>query len=92
MPFALHAAPAFAHIDVDSGGTHMSRVAGGFDIKASPCGVAGAPRGANVYKYKPGSTINIKVVENIPHPGYFRIAFDNDGDDDFPIPTGTSGE
>jgi hypothetical protein len=92
LPVALSAMPAFAHIDVDMGGTHKSRVAGGYDIKAAPCGVADAPRGMNVYKYKPGATINIKVVENIPHPGYFRISFDNDGDDDFVIPTGTAGE
>jgi len=92
LSFSLNAAPALAHIDVDMGGSHKSRVAGGYDIKAPPCGVADAPRGTNVYKYKPGATINIKVLENIPHPSYFRVSFDDDGDDDFVIPTGTAGE
>lgn len=92
LPVALSAGTALAHIDVDMGGSHMSRVSGGYDIKAPPCGVADAPRGTNVYKYKPGATINIKVLENIPHPSYFRVSFDDDGDDDFVIPTGTAGE
>jgi hypothetical protein len=82
------AGAAHAHISVDAGGTHMARTS---EQKAGPCGAAGAARGANVYTYKPGATITIKVAEEIPHPGYFRISFDNDGDDDFVVPTGTEG-
>ncbi|MDD9940116.1 MAG: hypothetical protein OXU20_03540 [Myxococcales bacterium] len=54
--------------------------------------MTGSQRGTNVYTYRPGATINISVRETISHPGYFRIAFDADGDDDFPVPEGTSGE
>lgn len=92
LPLLLSAGTASAHIDVDMGGTHKSRVSGGYEIKDAPCGVADAPRSTNVYRYRPGATITIKVYENISHPGYFRISFDNDGDDGFVIPSGTSGE
>jgi MYXO-CTERM domain-containing protein len=81
---------ARAHISVDDGGTHMSR-SGVDDQKDAPCGVAGSKRGTNVYKYKPGATITLSIAETISHPGYFRIAFDKDGDDNFPIPMGTDG-
>jgi len=81
--------PAQAHIDVTMGGTHESR---GDGQKAAPCGTAGSQRGDKVYRYRPGATIHISLVETVPHPGYFRIAFDADGDDDFPTPSGTSGE
>jgi hypothetical protein len=83
---------ARAHFD-QLDGTHMSRSGGGLDqIKAAPCGIAGSTRGTNVYTYKPGSTITISVDEYIPHPGYYRIAFDNDGDDGFVTPASISGE
>ena len=82
---------AKAHIDINQGGTHMSRTPGS-GIKTAPCGVAGSQRGTNVYTYRPGATINISVKETISHPGYFRISFDDSGDDDFTIPSGTSGE
>jgi hypothetical protein len=48
--------------------------------------MTGGKRGNNVYEYRPGETITIKVKEFVPHPGYFRIAFDNDGDDGFKEP------
>jgi hypothetical protein len=76
--------PSFAqaHIDIDAAGTHLSRY-GRRDIKQGPCGRVDGERGTNVYTYKPGETITIDLEEFVPHPGYFRIAFDNDGDDDF---------
>jgi len=92
VSLTLSASTAFAHIDVDMGGTHKSRVSGGYDIKDAPCGMADAKRGTNVYKYRPGATVTIKVYENIAHPSYFRISFDNDGTDNFVIPSGTAGE
>jgi hypothetical protein len=46
----------------------------------------GGARGTNVYTYEAGSTIQISLRESIPHPGYFRIAFDADGDDAFRDP------
>jgi hypothetical protein len=39
-----------------------------------------------VYTYEPGQTITVKFTEYISHPGYFRFAFDNDGDNDFVTP------
>lgn len=82
-------AASFAHIDLKQAGTHVSRYeqgAGGRDTKIGPCGnPAGVATGAT-YTYKPGETITINIAEYIPHPGYFRIAFDNDGDDDFMNP------
>ena len=74
-----------AHIDIDEAGTHLSRYGRGA-IKQGPCGITGGERGQNIYTYKAGETITIKVREYISHPGYFRIAFDEDGDDDFVNP------
>ena len=77
------AASASAHISIDQGGTHKSRYGDGTDLKHSPCGVAGGTRSTNVYTYAPGETITLSIVETISHPSYFRIGFDNDGDDGF---------
>ncbi len=81
----LSSAVAFAHIDLDRAGTHLSRY-GSDDIKEGPCGRTDGKRGNNVYTYRAGETIQVKLNEFIPHPGYFRVAFDNDGDNDFVNP------
>ena len=78
-------ATASAHISLEQGGTHKSRM-GESMLKDAPCGQTGGTRGENIYTYKAGETIEIKLIETIPHPGYFRIAFDDDGDDDFVEP------
>ena len=83
--FGLISTGAAAHLDLDSAGTHKSRY-GRYAIKQGPCGKTDGTRGTNVYTYKPGETITVSVDEYIPHPGYFRIAFDIDGDDDFVNP------
>jgi hypothetical protein len=75
---------AQAHIDMVS---HESRAGG--DQKSDPC--EGRPRGSKVYTYRPGETITITLNESVGHPGYFRIAFDGDGENDFKIPSGTEG-
>jgi hypothetical protein len=83
----LWASTAYAHISLERGGTHKSRY--GDDagsIKGAPCGVAGGARGTNIYTYEPGQTITVKWVEYVAHPGYFRFAFDADGDSDFEDP------
>jgi phage tail protein X len=77
----LAGASAHAHVSIDQGGTHLSRY--GDLMKEGPCGMTGGTRGENVYTYEPGETITLTAVETIRHPGYFRIAFDADGDDDF---------
>jgi MYXO-CTERM domain-containing protein len=77
---------ARAHISLERAGTHKSRY-GDANIKEGVCGLKNeTARGKNVYTYEPGETITIKVTETIPHPGYFRIAFDDDGVDDFKDP------
>jgi MYXO-CTERM domain-containing protein len=86
----LFTSVAQAHISVDLGGTHKSRYADA-GLKGSPCGMAGGKRGTNIFTYKPGATITVSISETIPHPGYFRVAFDNDGDDGFVTPSGTEG-
>ena len=81
------ATPAHAHISLEKGKTHLSRY-GDADtaIKEAPCGQAGGKRGTHVYTYAPGQTITVSLVEAIPHPSYFRFAFDDDGDDGFKDP------
>ncbi len=79
------ASPASAHISLEQGGTHLSRY-GDSLLKAGPCGKEGGTRGTNIYTYEPGATITVSFVEFIPHPGYFRFAFDDDGDDGFKDP------
>jgi hypothetical protein len=79
------AAVAHAHISLEQGGTHLSRY-GDRELKSLPCGRAGGTRGTHVYTYAPGQTITVSLVEYVPHPSYFRIAFDDDGDDAFKEP------
>ena len=81
---ALSAASASAHISLDQASTHKSRY--GDEQKFAPCGRANGTRGTNVYTYKPGETITVEFREYVPHPGYYRFAFDDDGDDDFVSP------
>jgi MYXO-CTERM domain-containing protein len=73
---------ASAHISLEQGGGLMSRD-GEANLKQGPCGLAGSKRGTNIYTYAPGESVEIKIKETIPHPSYFRIAFDKDGDDGF---------
>jgi hypothetical protein len=78
----LGVAEAQAHIDLTS---HDSRY-GRNSIKQGPCGMTGGERSENVYTYAPGETIMLEWEEFIPHPGYFRVSFDDDGDDAFVDP------
>lgn len=80
---------ASAHIDLQRAGTHVAMFeqgALGADTKKGVCGNPdGVPTGA-VFTYKPGETITVSLAEYIRHPGYFRIAFDAQGYDDFVDP------
>lgn len=79
---ALLASPAAAHLGLISPPSRY-----GQDIlKFPPCGLGGGRRTANVLVLEPGATIDVRWVEYIDHPGHFRIAFDDDGDDDFVDP------
>lgn len=55
-------------------------------LKTGPCGVTGGERTSNVSYYEPGTTIEVRWNEYVDHPGHYRIAFDDDGDDDFVDP------
>ena len=80
---------ANAHIDLQRAGTHVAMFEQGqlgADTKKGVCGNPdGVPTGA-VFTYKPGETITVSLAEYIRHPGYFRIAFDAEGYDDFVDP------
>lgn len=54
--------------------------------KAGPCGAAGSTRGTNVTSFQPGETITVEWDETVDHPGHYRIAFDDDGEDAFATP------
>jgi hypothetical protein len=71
------AAPAAAHIELLA---PKKRVAG---LKTGPCGERDSVRGDDVCEYRPGATITVAWDETVDHPGHYRIAFDEDGDDDF---------
>ena len=79
------AGSAYAHFSVDLSDTHKSRHGPG-EIKSAPCGRPDGAAGEHIYTYSPGQTINVSWVEYVGHPGYYRIAFDQDGDDDFRNP------
>lgn len=49
------------------------------DQKVAPC--EGLPRSATPYLFAPGTTITLAAMEGIPHDGYLRISFDEDGTD-----------
>ncbi len=58
-------------------------------LKQGPCGAGpGDPRGPTVATFKPGETITITWNEYVDHPGHFRVAFDDDGQDIFVDPKG----
>lgn len=59
--------------------------------KAEPCGESGSVRGTKVATFRPGSQMTLRWTETIAHAGHYRIAFDKDGQDDFPEPTVTPG-
>lgn len=75
---------ADAHIEIVS---HIDRF-GRDNQKQAPCGLANMSEpGSNIYTYAPGATITIAWHEFVDHPGHYRIAFDDQGDDDFLTPS-----
>ena len=87
---------AFAHVRMDSPTPRYPEVQGGeadMDIKEGPCGRDNDARTTDetrITTLEAGSTITVEWRETIPHTGWFRIAFDDDGQDDFPA-SPTSG-
>ena len=58
-------------------------------LKERHCGAAGSVR-ANVQVYEPGAPLHLTWDEYIGHPGWFRIAFQENGDTfEIPAASGT---
>ncbi len=68
---------ALAHMELLDPPQRTSRRA----IKAGPCGLEGSTRGDRVTVFRPGETIEVRFDEYIDHPGHYRVAFDDDGQD-----------
>ncbi|MEQ8572011.1 MAG: lytic polysaccharide monooxygenase [Deltaproteobacteria bacterium] len=78
---------AGAHLEVTSPSSRY----GGQVLKEGPCGQRNGARSQNVATFRAGETITVEWNEYIDHPGHYRIAFDDDGDDDFVDPPCVSG-
>ena len=78
---ALLAVASTAQAHINMVGELIDR---GGDQKTFPCG--GQSRSGSPYVFEPGATIVLQVNEAIPHDSYYRIAFDDDGTDDFVDP------
>jgi MYXO-CTERM domain-containing protein len=78
--FATLALSSQAQAHIDMVGDVIGRQG---DQKLSPCD--GPPTG-KVYTFEPGATIKLQVNETIQHPSYYRIAFDDNGQDGFKEP------
>ncbi len=76
------ASEAHAHIEITS---HTTRH-GPDKQKRGPCGVEGSSRGETIYSYRHGETVTLEWYEFVDHPGHYRVAFDDAGDDDFADP------
>lgn len=80
---AISPTEARAHLGLSSPSSRY----GPETLKTGPCGIAGGSRSSNVTYYEPGATIEVSWDEYVDHPGHYRIAFDEDGDDDFVDPS-----
>ena len=59
-------------------------------MKVAPCGASGDGRATDASRITTlpaGVTLSVQFRETIDHPGHFRIAFDDDGQDAFEDPT-----
>jgi hypothetical protein len=54
-------------------------------LKDAPCGPSASSRGTTMTMFASGQKITVEWTETIQHPGHYRIAFDDDGQD-FPDP------
>lgn len=79
-------AAARAHVDLLTPTPRQPGQAGNNQLKLKPCGQAANGRTDKVTTFTPGQRVDIKMKEYIDHPGYFAVAFDDDGDDSFVFP------
>lgn len=80
LALVLLSGTASAHVTLTSPAPRTA------ENKAGPCGAAGSKRGTQVATFAPGAEITVEWDETVDHPGHYRIAFDNDGDDVFVNP------
>lgn len=83
----LSTSTAEAHLGLDAPTSRYGRGT----LKSPPCGQTGGTRTQNVTTFEAGQTITVQWNEYINHPSHYRIAFDDDGDDDFEDPACLSG-
>jgi hypothetical protein len=82
---------ADAHIKLMYPPSRWLESAQGDPQKSGPCGgealggKAATPTMMRT-KLKPGSTISVTFMETVHHPGHFRVAFDDDGENAFTEP------
>ncbi len=85
------AGAALAHIDMV---TPVPREQGrsrdpNSNLKEGPCGQLANGRTDEVSVFAPGETIEVTWRETTNHRSYYRVAFDDDGDDAFPTFAGS---
>jgi MYXO-CTERM domain-containing protein len=103
LPFALGlvgttfvASLASAHVRLVSPTPRYPSPTGrdtGVDIKDGPCGRLNGTRTTDMNRitvFQPGQTIAVTFNETIQHTGWFRIAFDDNGQDAFVTPLSTA--
>lgn len=78
----LAAAPAAAHLELLEPPSRYGREF----IKRAPCGMTDGPRAGTPLVLAPGGTLHLRWEEFVDHPGHYRVAFDDDGHDDFVDP------
>jgi hypothetical protein len=79
LALVLLSGTASAHITMTSPAPRTT------ENKTGPCG-GSSTRGTNVTTFAPGEKITVEWDETVDHPGHYRIAFDNDGQDVFVNP------
>jgi hypothetical protein len=83
---AMLAPSALAHIDlrVPVPREQGLSLAENANLKLGPCGQVNNGRTERVTVFAPNDTIEVTWAETTNHRSYYRVAFDRDGDDDFP--------
>ncbi len=77
---ATLASQAHAHINM-VGDIKARTDQGGLDEQQKNVPCDGARGDGPVYTFQPGTIITLALDEVVQHPGYYRVAFDKDGDD-----------
>ena len=88
------ASPVHAHVSLDypKSRYYVNNLADQNKLKNGPCGASNDSRTTNdslVTTLKPGDKITVRWRETVQHPGFFRIAFDSDGQN-FTLPGSAS--